>query len=173
MRNHPKIYLSCLFNIANIDNELCRRNACASQWLCCETWQTDILADLYTAAWKDLNSCKQHCNQCPICSHVPLVWMPFCHFFHPLPSDCLRTSNPEKRAHLPEEERSKLDFWAHLLTGKLGRAELNRVRRIIMCKECHFAQKAVHQTAGNITNNQLLSRMEQLTRFQSSFYVLI
>lgn len=93
-----------------MDGELCRVDACVSQWLCCEMWQTDIVSDLYIAVWKDLNSCKQHCNQCPICSHVPLVWMPFCHFFHPLPSGCLRTSNPEKRAHLPKEERSKLDF---------------------------------------------------------------
>lgn len=72
--------------------------------------KTGTVSDLYMAAWKDLNSCKQHCNQCPICSHVPLVWMPFRHFFHPLPSGCLRTSNPEKRAHLPKEERSKLDL---------------------------------------------------------------
>lgn len=70
-------------------------------------WSTDIVSDLHIAPRNDLDSCKQHCNQCPICSRVPLVWMPFCHFFHPLPSGCLRTSNPEKRAHLPKEERSK------------------------------------------------------------------
>lgn len=90
--------------------ELCSGDAHLSQWLYCEMWKTDIVSDLYIAVWKDLNSCKQHCNQCPICSYVPLVWMPFCHFFHPVPSGCLRTSNPEKRAHLPKEERSKLDF---------------------------------------------------------------
>lgn len=82
------------------------------------------VSDLYIAAWKDLNSCKQHCNQCPICFHVPLVWMPFRHFFHSLPSGCLRTSNPEKRAHLPKEERSKLDFWASSLTWTRQRKEL-------------------------------------------------
>lgn len=111
-------------------------------WLCCEMWQTDIVSDLYIAVWKDLNSCKQHCNQCPICSHVPLVWMPFCHFFHPLPSGCLRTSNPEKRAHLPKEERSKLDFWVCLLAGKLGCGRIyNSIRMLIICKICHSARK--------------------------------
>lgn len=82
------------------------------------------VSDLYMAAWKDLNSCKQHCSRCPICFHVPLVWMPFCHFFHSLPSGCLRTSNPEKRAHLPKEERSKLDFRASLLTWARQRNEI-------------------------------------------------
>lgn len=82
------------------------------------------VSDLYIAAWKDLNSCKQHCNQCPICFHVPLVWMPFCHFFHLLPSGCLRTSNPEKRTHLPKEERSKLDFWASSRTWTRQRNKL-------------------------------------------------
>lgn len=82
------------------------------------------VCDLYIAAWKDLNSCKQHCNRCPICFHVPLVRMPFCHFFHSLPSGCLRTSNPEKRAHLPKEERSKLDFGASSLTWGRQRNEL-------------------------------------------------
>lgn len=81
------------------------------------------VSDLYIAAWKDLNSCKQHCNRCPICFHVPLVPMPFCHFFHSLPSGCLRTSNPEKRAHLPKEERSKLDFIASSLTWGRQRNE--------------------------------------------------
>lgn len=110
-KKNPKYFLSaCFFKTSNIDHELCSGDSRLSQWLCCEMWKTDIVSDLYIAVWKDPNSCKQHCNQCPICSHVPLVWMPFCHFFHPLPSGCLRTSNPEKRAHLPKEERSKLDF---------------------------------------------------------------
>lgn len=124
----PK-YIPCFYNSFNIDSEICR-DACVSQRRCCEMWQTDIVSDLYIAEWKDLNSCKQHCNQCPICSHVPLVWMPFCHFFHPLPSGCLRTSNPEKRAHLPKEETRFLSVFADRETWFV--AAFNRW--VIMCR---------------------------------------
>lgn len=102
----------------------CLRDASVSDCLCSEIWQPDIVSDLYIVSLKDPDSCKQHCNQCPICSHVPLVWMHFCHFFHPLPSGCLRTSNPEKRAHLPQEERSKTRFSACLLAWKLGHGSI-------------------------------------------------
>lgn len=126
-KNHPEHFPSeCLFKTTHTDHELRSGDVCLCPTVLWNVKQT--VSDLYRAMWKDLNSCKQRCNQCPICFHVPLVWMPFCHFFHPLPSGCLRTSNPEKRALLPKEERSKLDFWVSFMTGTWFVVEFKFVR---------------------------------------------